>query len=139
MPEPVTAAALASAAVSILAPYLAELAKSGAGKLGEVGAAGVGKLWGRLTARLTGAGAEAAEDARKNPDDPDAQGALRLQLRKALEADPDFRAEVAALVAESGGGGTNVAQTATQIGNGNNQGLASHGGSVIFGGAPKST
>ena len=139
MPEPVTAAALASAAVSIVAPYLAELAKSGAGKLGEVGAAGVGKLWGRLTARLTGSGAEAAEDARKNPDDPDAQGALRLQLRKALEADPEFRAEIAALVAESGGGGSTATQTATQIGDGNVQGQASHGGTVNIGGGAKST
>ena len=36
--------------------------------------------------------AEAVEDAAKNPADPDAQAALRIQLKKLLESDPEFAA-----------------------------------------------
>lgn len=139
MPEPVSAAALASAAVAILSPYLAELAKSGAGKLGEVTAGGVGKLWARLAARLTGSGAEAAEDARQHPDDPDAQAALRLQLRKAFEADPDFRAEVAALVAETGSAAPDVRQSATLIGDGTQIQTSGDGNTYNVGGRTRGT
>ncbi|WP_198133504.1 hypothetical protein [Chloroflexus aggregans] len=49
----------------------------------------------------------------KNPDDADAQGAFRLQLRKLLADDADLLADVARLWAEvnaaSGVGNTNIA------------------------------
>jgi len=44
----------------------------------------------------------AAEEAAAEPDDPDAQAALRLQIRKILEADPALAAELARLVETAG-------------------------------------
>ncbi len=43
---------------------------------------------------------EALADARTHPQDEDAIAALRLQLRKLLQADPDLRAEAARVLAQ---------------------------------------
>lgn len=49
---------------------------------------------------------EAAEDVAKAPDDADAQAALRLQLKKILEADPDLAGAIAQIMQEDAPDGT---------------------------------
>jgi hypothetical protein len=84
---------VATAVVAFLAPYLAEGGKAAAEKAG-------GALVAALERRFKGrpAAEEAVKDLRTAPQDADAQAALRLQLRKALAADPEFLAELAALL-----------------------------------------
>jgi len=74
------------------------------------------KLWDAVRAKL--AGKEALVDFEESPEDADAQGALRVQLKKALEADPAFQEEVVRLVGEleAKGGRQAITQTATITG-----------------------
>ncbi len=92
-----------------LVPYLlaggAALAKAALGQLGErLGE----EVWAGLQAlvvkiqeraRERPALQEALADARAQPQDKDALAALRLQLRKLLEAEPQLRAEAARMLA----------------------------------------
>jgi hypothetical protein len=87
---------LATAAVALVGPYVAKGAEELAKKVGAEVGSRVVKLWDALKAKL--AGKEALADFEKQPEDADQQASLRVQLRKALEADPEFRAEVTRLV-----------------------------------------
>jgi hypothetical protein len=64
---------------------------------------------------------DAVTDLAAAPDDQDALAALRLQLKKALAADPVLGAEVAGIIRESGmtvensGSRVNIAETVTGI------------------------
>jgi hypothetical protein len=61
------------------------------------------KVWRRLRHSQTPQSTvveAAARDVVQRPDDLDAAAAMRLQLRKLLEADPELAAELAALVEE---------------------------------------
>jgi hypothetical protein len=115
MLDPTTLSALAATAVTALVPLLKTAAEKGAEKLGENAAT---RLFDGLKAKLASAPAkEALDDAARNPDDADVQAALRMQVRKALEADPKFAATLRGWLAETGapvGGGT--VQTATASG-----------------------
>jgi hypothetical protein len=88
-------AAIATAVVAFLAPYLAEGGKAVAKKVGEA-------LVAALERRFKGqpAAEEAVHDLKATPQDADVQAALRHQLKKALAADPEFLAELARLLAE---------------------------------------
>jgi hypothetical protein len=87
---------LATAAVALVGPYVAKGAEELAKKVGgEVGSRVV-KIWDALKGKL--AGKEALADVAAKPDDQRRWAALELQLEKALEADPGFRAEVTRLV-----------------------------------------
>ena len=120
MPDPFTATALAGAAVALVAPYVAEAAKAGAKKAGEAAASGVGALWTKLRARLVGAGAAAkVEKLEAAPDDPKRQTILAGELEELFEQDAAWRAEIAELVAELGGGATVAEQRMTQVGSDN--------------------
>ncbi len=115
--DPVT---LAGSAVALVAPYLVEggteLAKKLGGEVGER----IVKLYDRVKAKLVGGGAEALADLEKQPKDADSQAALRVQLKKALEADPAFRAELEKLVGEiREKGGDRVSQIANVTGDQN--------------------
>jgi hypothetical protein len=89
-------AALAAAAVAALTPLLGKAVEKGVEKAGENLSDG---LFDRLKQRLNRPAAqEALEDLTRQPTDPDAQGALRVQLRKALEADPALVLEVQRLL-----------------------------------------
>ena len=96
------------------------LVAKASGKLAETIGGEVGnrivKLWDTVRAKL--AGKEALADLEQSPEDADTQGALRLQLKKALETDPTFRDEVAKLVGEleAKGGRQAITQTATITG-----------------------
>lgn len=71
------------------------------GKEAGAGALAIGKkAWDKLRGKVEAkpAAAEAAEDVARMPDNPDARGALRLQLAKILAADESLAAEIAEIV-----------------------------------------
>ena len=75
---------------------------------------------------------EAAEDVAHHPDDPDAQAALRLQLKKILEADSALAGAIDQLMQQADGtSGTRITQTVT--GN-NNQTIGQMTGGQVTGG-----
>lgn len=114
--DPTAITALASTAVAVLAPLLQKMAEGGAAEAGKSVAGG---LLEKLKKRISHKGSQdAIEDLASHPADADAQGALRLQLSKAMEADPEFAAFLrqwaGELKAESG-----IAQSVTVTGNSN--------------------
>jgi hypothetical protein len=91
---------LLTTTTALLAPYLKKGAEAIAEKLGGSVTDAITALYQRLKERLMGAGAaEAFHDLEQTPDDGDIQAAFRVQLRKALEADPDLAREIAEAVA----------------------------------------
>lgn len=90
---------LAAAAVAALSPYLVEGGKEAAKAAGKETAAGALRLLDWLKGKLTGAGAEVLAEVEKAPQDADAQGALRLQIRKLLEREPALAGELERLLA----------------------------------------
>jgi hypothetical protein len=103
---------LAVAAVALLASKAVEAVG------GEAGKRLIGDLWDRVKAKL--AGRDAFADFEASPEDGDAQAALRLQLKKALEVDPAFRAELSTLVEEiKAKGGDQIIQKANVTGDHN--------------------
>lgn len=92
-------AGLAVTAVAVLGPYLAAGGAEAAKTLGKEAAAGGLKLLGWLRAKLAGSGAEALAEVEAAPQDVDAQGALRLQVRKLLAGDAALAGELEALLA----------------------------------------
>lgn len=92
---------LATHLQAAIAPFLPFL-MSGGEKAAEIAGEKFGTaawqqaqaLWERLRPRVEGhpAALEAARDVSLAPDDADARAALRLQLRKLLQEDPEFAA-----------------------------------------------
>ena len=104
---------LAQQLVTFLTPFLPYLLKAGeraaeeAGKkLGSDAWEKAKTLWGRLRGKERVV--HAAQDLAESADDPDVQAALRLQLKKALEADQALIAEVARLWKEAEAAGVTV-------------------------------
>jgi len=99
------AASLTTALVPLL-PYLLKAGEKAAEETGKSVALQTldwGKsLWAKLKPKVDEkpAALEAAEDVAKAPNDQDAQGALRNQLRKLLEADPSLAEEVKRMLEE---------------------------------------
>ncbi|WP_412076336.1 hypothetical protein ACLF6K_12040 [Streptomyces xanthophaeus] len=58
----------------------------------------------------------AVQDVADDPQDPDFQAALRGQLRRTLEGDPELAAELAALLAQSGARVTALGERAVNVG-----------------------
>ena len=87
-----------------LQPYVLVLLGEAAKAAGKRVPDAIGKAWEALTARLKRkpAGQEALEDLRRAPDDPDTQAAFRVQVKKLLNEDADFAAQLAALLREAG-------------------------------------
>jgi hypothetical protein len=112
---------LAAAAVAYLTPYALQVA----GKLTEKFTGDVTerlvKLYDTVKTKLTGAAEkEALAEFKAKPDDARRTGALEVQLEKAIEADPEFRKTLAALVEEiKAKGGDSIVQTATTTGDHN--------------------
>ena len=84
--DPIT---LATAATSLLAPYIKKAGAAAMDKLVEHLPEFVGKIWEAIASRSSGA-ADAAADLAKNPEDADNEVFLKKQLQKALEKDQDF-------------------------------------------------
>jgi hypothetical protein len=125
MTDPTTIATLAASAVAVLTPML----KKAAGKAFEkVGESAAGTLFEGLKKRFThGSAKEALEDLVKHPADGDLQGMLRVQLKKAMEADPAFAAQVKEWVNKKSqpGGQTAIASDHSQAA------VADNGSTVI--------
>lgn len=103
---------LAEALTQMLAPALPYLVQGGQDLVADAGKTlGTGAwerikgLWARLQPRVEEkpAAQEAAQDVAEAPEDADALGALRLQLKKILAEDQAFAAEIAKLVEAAGG------------------------------------
>jgi hypothetical protein len=101
---------LADAVTIFLAPampYLVaggkEVVRTAGKKLSEEGLEIAKKLWGKLRPKVeaTPQAQGAAADVAGDPEDADAQAALRRQIRKILEADPALASELDQLVKES--------------------------------------
>jgi hypothetical protein len=92
---------IATTAVTVLTPYVVKAGEKTAEKLGEMLPAGVGKVWKAIAGRFKGKAAaeEAAADLVAQPEDEDNQAAFRKQLKKVLEADRGFMAELSQLLA----------------------------------------
>jgi hypothetical protein len=121
-------AALASTAVSMLAPLLQKMAEGGAA---EAGKSVVSGLLEKLKKGISHEGSqEAFEDLANSPVDADAQGALRLQLRKAMETGPEFAAFLRQWVGDSKSE-LGIAQSATVTGNNNTTTQITGSGNIV--------
>ena len=108
--------ALAAAVASTLGPAIPYLVKAGEAANSELSKKTIGALWDlfKPKAETTPALAEAIGDVERDPNDEDSLAVLRVQIRKALEADPDLVARTRPLVEDSS---TSASQTV--IGNRN--------------------
>jgi hypothetical protein len=101
---------LATTAVSFLSPYLVKAGEKAAEQVGKKLPDTVGKMWNAITARFKDkpAAEEAVKDLVAKPDDQLNQSAFANQLRKVLESEPAFAAELERLLnsAQSEGGDT---------------------------------
>ncbi len=84
--DPIT---LATAATSLLAPFLKKAGTAALDKLAEQLPDTVGKIWNAISSKSSSA-VEAAGDLALNPDDADNEVVFKKQLQKALEKDQDF-------------------------------------------------
>ena len=109
-------AMLASSAVAALVPLLIKATEKGIEKAGEQVSV---TLFDALKKRFSSPAAKESMDVlAKMPADTDAQGALRLQLRMAMEADPALVASLQEMLGKLAGPGATT-QTATVTGNQN--------------------
>ncbi|MBI3241961.1 MAG: hypothetical protein HYZ49_06675 [Chloroflexi bacterium] len=117
---------LAAAATALLAPYVAKAGEKLAEKVGEKLPDQMGKLWAAIADKFKGkpAAEEAAKDLAANPKDEDNQAAFRKELRKVLEADTGFVAELEKLLKSTSG---------DIILNAGSGAAASHGGIAVGG------
>lgn len=93
--------ALVTTAWNVLHPYLPVIATKAAE---EVGKTAVAEVWTAIKKKfdMKAAAKEALEDLLKDPQDADAQGAFRKQLRKLLEEDNSFASDLASLLEKAG-------------------------------------
>jgi hypothetical protein len=107
--DPFTIGTLASAAVNLLGPLFGKIAEGATKKAGE-------EVYTALREHLTASHAsrEPLAELESNPDDPDVQAALRVQLKKLIAADEGFAARL-----------SRATQTATSTGN---QGISMQAG-----------
>ena len=105
-------APLAGQLVQLLGPFLPYLVKAGEGlgtkaaqQLEDEGWALAQSLWTRLGSKVESrpAAHEAVADLAAQPADPDAQAALRVQLRKLLVEEPELQNELEALLRSAPG------------------------------------
>jgi hypothetical protein len=96
--EPLT---LAATAVAFLSPYLVKAGEKAVEEVGKKLPNAVGQMWQTIIARFKDkpAAEEAVKDVVAQPQDEDNQAALRKELRKVLEAEPTFVAELERLLA----------------------------------------
>ncbi|SDP83344.1 hypothetical protein SAMN05216303_107318 [Rhodoferax sp. OV413] len=119
MLDPSTLTTLASATVALLSPLIGKAFEKGAEEAGK-GAAGL--LVERLKTRLGSTRAkDALADVAQQPADADSQAALRVQLKKAVEAEPALADFLQQWLEEARkqAAVTGITQTATVTGNHN--------------------
>jgi len=135
---------------AFLAPFLPALMKLG-GKVLEGAATKAGEttgttltenalnkanaVWAKLFPKVEAkeSAKEAAEDVANAPTDEDAQAALRLQLKKILEADPALAEAIAQIMQEDAPDGTPGTQIVQHITGNQNQVIGQVTGGTVFG------
>ncbi len=87
---------LAQQVGTALQPYIPLFSIEAAKAAGKNVPAAIGKVWELVKDRFAKkpTADEALKDLLKNPDDPDLQAAVRVQLRKLLEEDAEFTAKL---------------------------------------------
>ena len=95
----IDALATAASTVAALSPWLVEIGRGGADRLGEAAA---GKLLTWLRANTTGRARDALADLERQPESADNQADLRKQLAQLLQQDPALLAELHALLPAGG-------------------------------------
>ena len=119
-----------------LQPYLPVLAGATAAEAGKQLPSAVGKMWDAVHARMAAkpAAKESLADLRETPGDADLQAAFRVQLKKLIEEDKGFHAELVSHLREAEPqGGIHIRQSgngAVVVGSGNAVGP---GGIIIEG------
>jgi hypothetical protein len=124
-------APLAASAVGLLASLFGKALDKA---MEEVGKAAATEMISRLKDKLGHDGAkEALEDLNKQPTDNDAQAALRLQLVKAMKADPAMAEFMKTWLAEAApqAAAVGISQTANTCGNNNKVAQISGSSNVI--------
>ena len=88
--------ALAQQVGTTLQPYMPLFSLEAAKAAGKNVPAAIGKVWDLVKDRFAKkpAAEEALRDLLKDPNDPDLQAAVRVQLRKLLEEDAEFTAKL---------------------------------------------
>jgi hypothetical protein len=76
---------------------------------------------------------EAAEDVAKAPDDADAQAALRLQLKKILDSDPDLAGAIDQMLKDDAPDGTPGTQIVQHVTGNQNQVIGQVTGGKVIG------
>jgi hypothetical protein len=104
---------VATGAVAALIPLIHLAADAGAKEAGKLAATVLLDSFKRMLG--AGPAQEAASDLAAQPSDADRQAALRVQMRKLLEANPEFAQEVQGWLAQAlplvqGEGSTQIAQ-----------------------------
>lgn len=101
---------LATAATSLLAPYLAKLGESFMEEAGARLPDKVGKVWETIVSRFKGnpTASSVANDLVKKADEPDNQDAFVLQLKKVLKEDEWFAATLQSILKEAQGQVSNI-------------------------------
>lgn len=97
--DPIT---LATAAASLLAPYIKKAGDMALDKLAEQLPNAVGKVWNAISNK-SGNLVEAASDLAKDPDNADNEVFFRKQLQKVFEKDQDFASLMTSLIEKADG------------------------------------
>jgi hypothetical protein len=94
---------IATTAVTVLSPYLAKAGEKAVEEVGKKLPDQIGHVWRAIMAKFTGkpAAEEAVKDLVATPDDTDNQAAFRKELRKVLETDTAFAAEMERLLSSA--------------------------------------
>jgi hypothetical protein len=100
--DPVLIGSLASGVVSVLVPYLAKAGEEFSKEMGKTLGHKIGDIYTAVVKRFQSkpAAAEALADLKATPDDKDAQAAVRLQLKKQMQADLAFADELRQLLGQ---------------------------------------
>jgi hypothetical protein len=131
---------------AFLSPFLPHLLNLGgkaaekftdtiAGKAGEAASTKATAIWAKLQPKVDAkeSAREAADDVAKTPDDADAQAALRLQLKKILDSDPDLAAAIAQIMQDDAPDGTPGTQIVQHVIGNQNQVIGQVTGGNVFG------
>ncbi len=108
--------ALASAAIAMLSPYLAQVGMGAATKIGTESVETGARLLGWMRERLGGRGQEALDELAADPDNTLNQQDLHTQLAKALLADPALAAELKAILPAAATGAGSMSQDVSGAG-----------------------
>lgn len=119
--DPIT---LATAATSLLTPFIKKAGAAAMDRIAEKFPDAVGKVWEAISKKSSNV-LEAVGDLAKNPDDTDNEVFFRKQLQKALEKDQEFASLLADLVEKAkndptiniGGDGIVATNNSTAVGN----------------------